>query len=199
MTLLALGAGVAPLGAQTSDGGASADPTRWVVVAGEGNVARYRVREQLARINFPSDAVGETTAVTGVLVVATDGSPVPGESRFLIRLDSLVSDESRRDNYLRRRTLMTETHPTATFVPTAIEGLEWPLPDSAGIVFRLRGDLTVGGTTREVAWDVNARVADGVMRGQARTSFTCAEFGLEKPSVDDIRLEYDFDLRRVAS
>ena len=31
----------------------------------EGSKARYKVREQLAGINFPSDAVGTTEAVTG--------------------------------------------------------------------------------------------------------------------------------------
>src|SRR5829696_2544456 len=35
----------------------------------EGTKARYKVREQLAGISFPSDAVGTTESVTGVIVL----------------------------------------------------------------------------------------------------------------------------------
>jgi len=43
----------------------------------EGTTARYKVREQLTGVSFPSDAVGTTQSVTGVVVVNPDGSIVP--------------------------------------------------------------------------------------------------------------------------
>jgi polyisoprenoid-binding protein YceI len=196
---LAMGAGTA---AGTERGTpAHADTVRWLT-ADEGNEVRYRVREQLARIDFPSDAVGTTSAVEGALVVTDDGTIVPGASRFVITVDSLSTDSDRRDNYIRRRTLDSATYPEVAFQPTALEGLTWPLTAGA-LTFRLRGDLTVRGQTRPVIWDVTATYMDGAMRGEARTQFTFEEFGMDKPSVgsvlsvaDEIRLEYGFTLRR---
>lgn len=179
-----------------------ADTARWIT-ADEGNEVRYRVREQLARINFPSDAVGTTSAVEGALVLTDDGTIVPGASRFVITVDSLTTDSDRRDNYVRRRTLDSATHPQVVFQPTALEGLTWPITAGGELTFRLRGDLTVRGQTRPVVWDVTATYMDDVLRGEARTQFTFEEFGMDKPSVgsvlsvdDDIRLEYGFTLRR---
>lgn len=183
--------------------GTQADPARWVVTE-EGNEARYRVREQLARLNFPSDAVGTTTAVHGALVLGADGTVDPDASRIVIAADSLATDSDRRDGYVRRRTLDTATFPEVVFVPTALEGLAWPLPGSGEVTFRMRGNLTVKAQTRPVVWDVTATVDGPVIRGEAKTQFTFAEFGMDKPSVgsvlsvaDDIRLEYGFTLRRA--
>ena len=36
---------------------------------GKGSRAEYRVREQLARLNFPNDAVGTTESVAGAIVI----------------------------------------------------------------------------------------------------------------------------------
>ena len=171
-----------------------------LVVAAEGNEARFRVREQLARIDFPSDAVGRTSNMTGTLVLEADGTVVRDSSRFTIDLATLVSDAERRDNYIRRRTLVTDTFPTAVLVPTELRGLTFPLADGEH-TFQLVGDLTVRNVTRPTTWAVTARVTDGVVAGQATTSFTFADFEMTKPRVasvlsvqDDIRLEYDFRL-----
>ena len=43
------------------------------VVIGEGTLARYLVKEQLARVEFPTDAVGETPDATGQLVLGRTG------------------------------------------------------------------------------------------------------------------------------
>ena len=179
---------------------AAATTSRWVV-AEEGNEARYRVREQLAGFDFPNDAVGSSAAITGEIVIAADGSVVAGGSRFEFDLTTLESDESRRDNYLRRNTLDTEQHPRAVFSPTAFRGLPSPLPATGEATFELVGDLTVRGVTRPVAWTVTARFDQGAIIGQARTEFTFEQFELTKPRLarllsvaDEIRLEYDFRL-----
>jgi polyisoprenoid-binding protein YceI len=176
------------------------EPARYVV-APDGNEARYLVREQLARINFPSDAVGTTTGVDGAITVDGDGRIVAG-SRFTIDLAGLASDSDRRDNYVRRNTLQTGAHPTAGFVPAGFSGLAYPL-DAGEATFRITGDLTIRGVTRPVTWDVTAGAAGGRIAGTARTSFTFDDFGLDKPRVasvlsvaDEIRLEYDFSLVR---
>ncbi len=184
--------------------GNGARRTRFVPAA-EGNEVRYRVREQLANIEFPSDAVGATNGVTGAIVVEDDGTVVRAESRFAVDLTGLTSDAQMRDRYIQRNTLETadsaNTH--AFFVPVSLAGLTMPLPATGELSFRVTGGFTVRGTTRATTWDVVARPTAQGVRGNAKTAFTFDDFGLTKPRVarvlsvvDTIRLEYDFNLVR---
>lgn len=176
-------------------------PPHRLTLAPSGNEARYRVREQLANVAFPNDAVGTTQSVTGAIVIGDDGTIVTGASKIVVDLTTLKSDKERRDGFIQRRTLETDQYPTATLVPTAAHGLPSPLPKSGSFSFELIGDLTVHGTTRSTTWQVTAQTTDSGFVGTAKTHFTFGEFGLEQPRVmvvlsveDDIRLEYDFHL-----
>ena len=172
-----------------------------LVLAPEGNAARYRVREQLAGVDFPNDAVGVTSAISGAVVIAEDGRVVPGSSRFVVDVTTLKSDKERRDGYIQRRTLETEQFPTVELVPKELRGLPTPLPTSGSMKFEMVGDLTVHGVTRLTTWRVSAVAEHGGFTGTATTSFRFDEFGLTKPRVavvlsvaDTIALEYDFHL-----
>jgi polyisoprenoid-binding protein YceI len=186
--------------AGAADTAAGQQATRWTV-AEEGNEARYRVREQLARVNLPSDAVGVTQDVQGALALDAQGRVVAGQSRFVIDMVSLKSDSDRRDNYVRRNTLQTDAHPSVVFVPTELRNLPHPLPASGALRFQMVGNLTIREVTKPVVWDVEATVANGRISGDAKTQFTFADFDMTKPRVasvlsvdDDIRLEYSFVL-----
>ena len=175
-----------------------AGTTRYIV-APAGNEARYRVREQLAGFDLPRDAIGATKNVTGQIVVGSDGKVVKESSKLTIKLDELKSDQTRRDNYLRRSTLETAKYPTAELVPSALEGLLLPIPAGSSQTFSLRGDLTVHGVTHPTTWNVTARAEGKDIVGTASTAFTFKDFGLEQPRVpivlsvaDTIKLEYDF-------
>ncbi len=179
----------------------SLDGVLRLVVAPEGNEARFRVREQLVSLTLPSDAVGTTSGVSGAIVMQPDGQILAGESRFVVDLTTLHSDSDRRDGYIQRNTLETGTYPEAIFVPTAVTGLPSPLPESGAVAFQLTGDLTVHGATRPVTWDVTAQIEGRTLRGTAATSITFTEFGMTLPrvgpvlSVEDlIVLELDFAL-----
>lgn len=184
-----------------TDAAAQDDGRIRFVLAPDGNEARYRVREQLAGFDFPNDAVGTTSNVQGSLLLEADGRVVRDSSRFVIDLASLATDSDRRDNYVRRNTLETETHPTAVFVPAELRGLTFPLPSMGDVTFTMVGDLTIKGVTKPTTWEVTGHVMNGGVMGEAKTSFTFADFELEKPSVrrvlsvnDDIQLEYTFHL-----
>lgn len=177
----------------------AAPPLRWVVDSA-GNEARYRVREQLASFDFPNDAVGATRAITGAIEFDTTGAIVAARSRFVVDLRPLTSDQARRDRYLQRRTLQTDSFPTAVLVPSRIVGLG-AIPPSGTATFELIGDLTIRRVTRPTTWSVTARFADGAIAGTATTAFNFTAFSLDVPSVasvlsidDNIRLEYDFRL-----
>lgn len=197
---------LAPLAVVAAVGSASAqakspsktDNLRYVVAA-TGNEARYRVREQLAGFDLPKDAIGATKGVTGRIVIGSDGKVLKDSSRVTIQLAQLKSDQTRRDNYLRRSTLETSKFPKAELVPVALEGLLLPIGPGSSQTFVVRGDLTVHGVTRPTTWQVTARGEGNDVVGTAATAFTFKDFGLEQPRVpvvlsvaDTIRLEYDF-------
>jgi polyisoprenoid-binding protein YceI len=172
-------------------------------VAASGNEARYRVREQLAGFDLPNDAVGRSSAVTGGLVLDSVGRVVPADSRITVDVSGITSDRDRRDGYVRRRILQTDSFPDVILRPTALSGLPWPLPSSGSRAFTLTGDLTVKGVTRPTTWQVTAAFQGDTVTGLAATAFTFADFGLAQPRVpvvlsvgDTIRLEYDFKLVR---
>jgi polyisoprenoid-binding protein YceI len=175
---------------------------RYRVVA-DRSEARYRVREQLAGISFPSDAVGTTSAIDGSIFLDAQGRIGTSDSRLTVDLRTLRSDRDRRDNYVRRNTLETERHPTAVFIPSEVRGLPFPLPQTGTASFELIGDLTIRGTTRPTTWETTATFNGQEVSVQAKTSFRFADFGLSIPRVasvlsveETIRLETDLLLRR---
>jgi polyisoprenoid-binding protein YceI len=169
-----------------------------------GNAARYRVRERLAGKTLDNDAVGETTQVSGTLVLDAGGQVVADSSRFSATVAGLTSDEKRRDRYVRNRILVTDSFPTTTFQATAVRGLPAPLPTSGTVAFDLVGNLTVKGVTRPATWQVTATVQGDQLMARAVTRFTFADFRLLQPKVsillgvaDTIALEYDVAMRRT--
>lgn len=169
-----------------------------------GTEARYRVKEQLARLNFPSDAVGTTQQVTGAIILRADTLAFQEGSRITVDLRTLKSDQSRRDSYIRDNTLETHQYPYAEFVPREVRGLSGSLPTQGQVLFQIIGDMTVHGVTRSIAWDVTATFGEKEIVGQAKTSFRFEDFNMTIPRVmavlsveDNIRLEMDFRLLRV--
>ena len=176
---------------------------RFVVVASEHNKARYRVRERLAGRELDNDAIGETPNVTGTIAVDDKGKVIASESRFTAELAPLTSDNSRRDNYVRRRLLVTDTFPTTTLNITDVRGLPSPLPEAGEAKFQIIGNLTLRGVTRQTTWSVTAKLEGDRLSGTAATRFAFADFSIPQPRVamvlsvsDTIGLEYDFVMTR---
>jgi polyisoprenoid-binding protein YceI len=165
----------------------------------DGTSASYRVREQLAGVNFPSDAVGSSNAVTGQVVFNKDGSIDSSKSKLSFDLRTLQSDQSMRDGFIQRRTLETDQYPMVDFVPSKIDGMPNPLGGQAG--FQLSGEMTVHGKTVPTTWQGVATVDtnNNIVAGRATTTFTFETFGMTPPQIarvmsvnDSITLEVVF-------
>lgn len=166
----------------------------------EDSRARYLVREQFLRLSFPTDAVGETSEVTGTIVFVGDGTVVPEESMLVVDLQSLRSDDADRDDFLRGESLESDRYPLAEYVVLETPGLPWPLPREGQATFELVGEMTLHNYTRPLTWEATAEFSPDLVVGSARTSFTFGTFHMVRPSrpalllsvEDNIRLELDF-------
>ena len=176
-----------------------AEPGGASFTIGPGSMARYLVNEQLARMNSPIDAIGETDQVEGAIVFTADGSVDSAKSKIIVDMASLKSDSDRRDGYVRSNTLETNKYPTAELVVKSTPGLPWPLPTSGEVSFQIVGDMTIHGVTSELTWEAMAQANGGSVTGTAKTNFTFDTFDMDIPKVfvvvsvqDNIRLEIDF-------
>ena len=72
--------------------------------------------------------MGTTSAVSGQLAIRPDGTVDGASSRITVDLNSLATNSSMRDGFIKQNTLQTSQYPTAEFVPTRVEGLPSPSP-----------------------------------------------------------------------
>lgn len=173
------------------------------VLAPTGNTARYRVRERLVGHDLANDAIGETKTLTGAIEFDANGKVIPQSSKFVLDAGTFVSDQNRRDGFVRGRLLEADAYPSIVLVPTDVSGISLPLPTSGTLPFEMTGNLTVRGVTRPTIWKGSAKLQDGRVTGSAATAFTFDDIQIEQPRVpvllsvaDTIRLEIDFDLIR---
>ena len=172
-------------------------------VLSSGSAARYRVREQLMGHDFPNDAVGETKSLTGAIAFDAKGKVIRDESKFTLDAGTFVSDQNRRDGYVRGRLLESDDYPTISFVPTEVRGVKLPVPTSGSAQIQMLGDLTVHGVTRPTTWNGTVQFNNAGLTGNASTAFTFEDIQLDQPRVpvllsvaDTIKLEISFNLLR---
>jgi polyisoprenoid-binding protein YceI len=172
-------------------------------LAPTGNEVRFVVQEQLAGADLPNEAIGSTSAITGGILLDATGKVDPAGSRITIDLTTLKSDRDRRDGFIKRRTIVTDSFPNAEFVLTEVHGLPAGFPTSGPLTLTLVGDMTVHGVTKQQSWQASASVNGSAITGKAVTHIKFGDYGMTQPRVaivlsvvDDIRLEYDFHLVR---
>jgi polyisoprenoid-binding protein YceI len=153
-------------------------------VSSEESTASYVAQEELASVGA-NEVVGTTNAIIGSILFDEDGTPLEC-SNFAVDMRTLVTDESRRDNYLRSNTLESDTFPYAMFVLDTVEGLDGGLEDGASVTGQLIGDFTLHGVTRSVAWDAEFTRDGDTITGTATTTFLIADYEMEKPIVGPV-------------
>jgi polyisoprenoid-binding protein YceI len=170
----------------------------WTI--GDTSKATVRVREQLVGVNLPSDAVLVATGATGTFVLKDDGT-FSSDSKITFDLATLASDQRDRDNFVKMDTLQTRQFPKAEFNPMKTTGLTLPMPASGEFTFKLTGQMTIHGRTKEVTFDVVAtrKGNDLTATAVAAPTWKFGDFGMSAPSVpfrvvsvvDEIRVVVD--------
>jgi polyisoprenoid-binding protein YceI len=158
------------------------------------------VREQLVGVNLPSDAVLVAKGATGTFAINNDGTFSTG-SKISFDLTTLASDNRNRDDFVKSDTLQTRQFPKAEFVPTKTTGLALPMPPGGDFTFKLTGQMTIKGKTKEVTFDVQAKRTGNELTAiaTAAPAWKFGDFGMTAPSVpfrvvsivDEIRVVVD--------
>jgi polyisoprenoid-binding protein YceI len=163
-------------GSSTPDGG-------WRVKDDGSSFVGYRVQEQLAFLQSPNQAVGRSTVVTGTMQVA--GQQVRSV-RVEADLTRLTSDESRRDNAIRRNGLESERFPTATFELTGPLPLDGRPQAGREVSGTGKGRLTVHGVTREVDLDLKGRWSGDTIQVAGQLPVKMTDYDIQPPQVGPV-------------
>jgi polyisoprenoid-binding protein YceI len=166
---------------ETTDGsgGGETPEGQWVVRTGDDTVVGYRVQETLAGIN--QEAAGRTNDVQGTLTVEGDSTITAAD--VTAGLQSLESDEDRRDDAIRTRGLETDRFPEATFTLTG--PVELPSPPAPGqdVSATATGDLTLHGVTKSVEVPVQARWSGTTIEVVGTIPIVMADYDIDPPNV----------------
>lgn len=169
---------------------------RFVVVP-DRSIATIRVRDQVANIPAPGDAVLTSRAFSGGLVMLPDGTFAAG-STISIDLDSLASDPALRDEWIKINTLETRRYPHAEFTALGVTGIPLPLPASGEWQAQVRGTMRIHGVERELTWPLHVTRGNVEVRATGATTFRFGDQGMAVPAdrlilsvVDEVRLEID--------
>lgn len=146
-----------------------------------GSVAGFRVREELATLSAPSDAVGRTSEVVGAVKVEDDGSSVTALRGSTIEVDltSLESDQSRRDDRIRTTGLESDSFPTATFELT--EDIDMPnsLREGSSVNVDAPGELTLHAVTRSVTVPLEIRLSGATVQVVGSHEITMSDYDID--------------------
>lgn len=168
-------------------------------VVSEGSEAIVRIREQLAFIPAPFDAVMSTRAIAGSFRLDTRGafdpcSRIEVDVRTIRSADTgLHPDILRRDGAI-EELLASRRYPSAVLSGLRASGLPAPLPDRGEWRFTLASTLTIREIERDASWQVVARRDGATITATATTEFGFEDYRIERPSQvlsleDKIRLE----------
>ena len=163
---------------QAQDDGAASPDGSWQVSEDGASFVGYRVKEQLAFLDSPNEAVGRSTAVTGTMEVAGD---TVESVRIEADLTRLTSDESRRDNAIRQRGLESERYPTATLeLAEPIKLAEAPA-EGEEVRGQGKGRLSVHGVTRDVDLDLRGRWSGSTIQVVGQLPVKMSDYQIQAP------------------
>jgi polyisoprenoid-binding protein YceI len=170
---------------------ASLDGT-WTVEEGGDTTAGFRIKESFANGLTDHTAVGRSDNVTGSITIA--GTEI-SEGDFTVDLSALEFTDNptgmsvtNRANALKNNGLQTSEFPDATFKLTQpIDFGEKPA-DGETVTATATGDLTLHGVTKEVTFDVEAKVVGDTIRVATAepVPVALADYDIDKPTMGPV-------------
>ncbi len=147
-------------------------------------MAGYRVREQLASLAAPSDAVGRTSAITGTFTLTQSASGYSvTAAAFTVDVSKLSSDQARRDQRIHSQGLESDRYPTATFQLSTPIALPATAAADQTIKVSATGVLTIHGVSKTVTIPIDARLSGSQIELVGSITFPFSDFGMTPPSI----------------
>lgn len=156
--------------------------TAYALVA-EKSEAKYEIDETLN--GSPKHVVGTTTNVSGDLFV---NMSEPAKSRLgtiTINARTLKTDSDKRDNTVGRVILKSadEANEFITFEPAKLLGMPSKLEEGKEFMFKVTGNLTAAGVTKEVTFDGKATPSGKTIVGTVSTVVKYSDFDMSIPKL----------------
>jgi polyisoprenoid-binding protein YceI len=144
-----------------------------------------------------TDTVGSTQEIEGELQLNLDDLASPlGTNHFVVNLTSLITEQSRRDNWIRENGPRFNAYPLAEFTATAIEDAPDTYFEGEDVRFKLLGELTIREITQPVTFDVTASLEGDTITGVATAQLLMTDFGIEPPNfANTLTVENEFQVR----
>ncbi|MFN8488643.1 MAG: YceI family protein [Caldilineaceae bacterium] len=178
----------APAAKQSSG---STNGVRTFVIVPEQSKAVYLVDEEffagaLAKLGInagKTKVTGSTQAIAGQLQLnLANLASALGDNSFTVQMNTLVTNQDRRDKWIRENGPTFNSHPEATFKATAIQDAPTAYTDGAEVSFKLAGDLTIREQTKPATFAVKAKLAGDTLTGVATTRLKMSDFGIDPPN-----------------
>lgn len=176
----------------------------YTIVPSASNAA-YLVDEEffagaLAKLGIEAglaDVVGRTQEFEGQFNINFDNlSSLEGTNQFTVKLNTLTTDQSRRDNWIRTNGPQFNNYPLAEFTATGLEGSPESYTEGEEVQFKLVGDLTIREVTQPVIFDVTAKVEGNTVTGVATADLKMTDFGIEPPNfANTLSVANEFQVR----
>ena len=183
----AIPAGAAVAAPASLDGTWNVDTGMGSIADGSASFVGYRVQEQLAGVGGHT-AVGRTPKVTGSMTL-TGG--VVSDVKITADMTALASDDSHRDDQLRRQAIESDNFPTATFATAGFIDLGTLPADGAAASVSATGTLTLHGVSKTVTVPLQAIRSGGIIAVTGTLPIVFSDYSIQKPnsfsvlSVDD--------------
>lgn len=144
--------------------------------------------------------VGTTQEIEGQLQLDLDNlASALGDNQFTVKLNTLTSSQSLRDQWLRAKGPNFDAYPLATFRATSIEGSPSSYADGQEVAFKLAGEMTIRDIAKPATFEVKAKLAGDTLTGVATGRLLMSDFGIEPPNfantltvADNFGIEVEF-------
>jgi polyisoprenoid-binding protein YceI len=172
-----------------ADEASAAAGTRTFVVVPDQSTASFLVDEEflggaLDKLGIAagkSDVVGSTQEVSGQFELDLDTGAIAA-NEFTVQIDTLSTDQSRRDNWVREQAPGFAKFPTAVFVASSIENAPGEYSDGEEVTFQLSGDLSVRDVAVPITFNVTATLDGDTITGVALADSLLSDFGINPPN-----------------
>ena len=193
-----------PIAAEAARNPAASGPKATFVLVPEESSVTYSIGEILLQEdNRLATVVGKTNRIQGQFKLNYSDPSASQFGSFVVNIGSLNSGQPERDQALREEWLEGARYPLGSFLVKEVRNLPAEAKPGQPIEFQLVGGLTIKETTREVTWDVIARLDGERLRGTATTFVALGDFNISPSGlpgvfevVDGVTVTVDFTFRK---